>query len=160
MFSPQPFTPILFIILDGLADRPQAVLGGKTPLEAAHTPHLDRLAGLGATGQLIPLAPGVPLESETAHFILFGYPPEQFPGRAAFEAIGRGIQIGAESVILLASFATATLAALRKKIETLYRLRITADYAALPVSLEKAEFGLNVVQELFQLITRHTGRTL
>ena len=52
------------------------------------------------------------------------------------------------------------LAALRKKIETLYRLRITADYAALPVSLEKAEFGLDVVQELFQLITHHTGRTL
>ena len=106
MFSPQSPTPILFIIPDGLADRPQAVLGGKTPLEAAHTPHLDRLAGLGASGQLIPLAPGVPLESEASHFILFGYALEQFPGRAAFEAIGRGLEVGAESVILLASFAT------------------------------------------------------
>src|SRR5262245_608792 len=71
---------ILCLILDGLADRPQATLGGKTPLEAAHTPHLDRLAELGTTGLLIPLALGVPLESEFSHFILFGYPPENFPG--------------------------------------------------------------------------------
>ena len=101
--------PILFIILDGLADRPQAVLGGKTPLESAHTPHLDRLAQLGMNGQLIPLAPGIPLESETSHFLLFGYPLEQFPGRAAFEAIGRGMEVRADSVIVLASFAATTV---------------------------------------------------
>ena len=106
--NPQPPTPILFIILDGLADRPQAVLGGQTPLESAHIPQLDRLAQLGTTGQLIPLALGVPLESETSHFILFGYGLDQFPGRAAFEAIGRGIEVVDESVILLASFATTT----------------------------------------------------
>ncbi len=101
--------PILFIILDGLADRPQPVLNGKTPLEAAHTPHLDQLAALGTTGLLTPLAPGLPLESETSHFILFGYGLEQFPGRAAFEAIGRGLEVPPESVVLLASFAETTV---------------------------------------------------
>ena len=101
--------PILFIILDGLADRPQRVLNGQTPLEAARTPHLDQLATLGTTGLLTPLAPGVPLESETSHFILFGYGLEQFPGRAAFEAIGRGMDVPPESVVLLASFAETTL---------------------------------------------------
>ncbi|MBI3300651.1 MAG: 2,3-bisphosphoglycerate-independent phosphoglycerate mutase [Deltaproteobacteria bacterium] len=104
----QHLTPILLLILDGLADRPQAVLGGKTPLEAARTPHLDRLAELGSNGLLVPLAPGVPLESETSHFILFGYPLEKFPGRAAFEAMGRGFDIPAGTVVLLASFATTT----------------------------------------------------
>ena len=104
-----PALPILFIILDGLADRPQPVLNGKTPLEAAHTPHLDQLAALGTTGLLTPLAPGIPLESETSHFILFGYGLEQFPGRAAFEAIGRGIAVPPESVVLLASFAETTV---------------------------------------------------
>ncbi len=104
-----PSLPILFIILDGLADRPQPVLNGQTPLEAAHTPHLDQLAALGTTGLLTPLAPGVPLESETAHFILFGYGLEQFPGRAAFEAIGRGFEVPHESVVLLASFAETTV---------------------------------------------------
>ncbi len=100
---------ILLLILDGLADRPQQALGGKTPLEAARTPHLDRLAERGTTGLLIPLAPGIPLESEFSHFLLFGYPPEQFPGRATFEAIGRGFDIPDNSVVLLASFATTTV---------------------------------------------------
>lgn len=100
---------ILFLILDGLADRPQRILGGKTPLEAAHTPNVDRLAELGTCGMLIPFAPAIPLESEFAHFILFGYPPAQFPGRAAFEAIGRGFDIPSGSVVLLASFATTTV---------------------------------------------------
>ena len=104
-----PSLPVLFIILDGLADRPQPALNGQTPLEAAHTPHLDQLAALGTTGLLTPLAPGVPLESETAHFILFGYGLEQFPGRAAFEAIGRGFEVPPESVVLLASFAETTV---------------------------------------------------
>ena len=76
----QSLIPILFIILDGLADRPQTVLGGKTPLEAAWTPHLDRLAEVGTNGLLVPFAPGVPLESEFAHFLLFGYPAEKFRG--------------------------------------------------------------------------------
>jgi 2,3-bisphosphoglycerate-independent phosphoglycerate mutase len=100
---------ILFIVLDGLADRPQKALGGKTPLEAAHTANLDRLAELGTTGFLVPLSPGIPLESEFSHFLLFGYPPEKFPGRAAFEAFGRGFAIPPETVVMLASFASTTL---------------------------------------------------
>jgi 2,3-bisphosphoglycerate-independent phosphoglycerate mutase len=107
--NPQSRIRILFVILDGLADRPQKVLGGKTPLEAARTPHLDRLAELGATGLLIPLSPGIPLESEFSHFLLFGNPPEQFPGRAAFEAMGRGFTVPPETVVLLASFASTVV---------------------------------------------------
>jgi len=99
----------LFIILDGLADRPQRLLDGKTPLEAAHTPYLDRLAELGTNGLLVPLAPGIPLESEMAHFLLFGYAVEQFPGRAAFEAIGRGFSLVPDTVVLLASFASTSI---------------------------------------------------
>jgi hypothetical protein len=52
------------------------------------------------------------------------------------------------------------LAALRKRLETLYRLRIAVDYAAASVSHDKAEFGLAVVQEVFDMIARHTGRAL
>ncbi len=110
---------ILLLILDGLADRPQQALGGKTPLEAARTPHLDRLAERGTTGLLIPLAPGIPLESEFSHFLLFGYPPEQFPGRATFEAIGRGFDIPDNNVVLLASFATTTIVEGKVRRETI-----------------------------------------
>lgn len=105
----RPLTPILFIVLDGLADRPQKVLDGKTPLEAARTPHLDRLAELGTNGLLVPLTPGIPLESELSHFLLFGYPLAKFPGRAAFEAIGRGFEVASGTVVLLASFASTSI---------------------------------------------------
>ncbi|NOT55505.1 MAG: 2,3-bisphosphoglycerate-independent phosphoglycerate mutase [Deltaproteobacteria bacterium] len=110
---------ILLLILDGLADRPQQALGGKTPLAAARTPNMDRLAELGTNGLLIPLAPGIPLESEFSHFLLFGYPSEQFPGRAAFEAIGRGFDIPRDNVVLLASFATTTLVEGKVRRETI-----------------------------------------
>jgi uncharacterized protein (UPF0332 family) len=49
------------------------------------------------------------------------------------------------------------LAPMRGKLEALYRLRIAVDYAADSVSLEQAEFGLNVAEELFQVIAQHMG---
>jgi 2,3-bisphosphoglycerate-independent phosphoglycerate mutase len=97
---------IIFLILDGLADRPQRILGWKTPLEAAKTPNLDRLAALGSNGLLDPLGPGVPMGSETAHFLIFGYSLEDFPGRAVIEAMGKNIPIKPGYVLCLASFAT------------------------------------------------------
>ncbi len=97
---------IVFLILDGLGDRPQRMLGSKTPLEAAETPNLDRLAALGSNGLLDPLGPGVPMGSETAHFLIFGYPLEDFPGRAVIEAMGKKIPMKPGDVLCLASFAT------------------------------------------------------
>jgi hypothetical protein len=52
------------------------------------------------------------------------------------------------------------LAALRKRLETLYRLRIAADYAAVSLSYDKAIFGLEVVKEVCEMIARYTGRIL
>jgi uncharacterized protein (UPF0332 family) len=52
------------------------------------------------------------------------------------------------------------LATLRKKLEDLYRLRIAVDYAAASASDTDAKFGLDVVQEVLQTITHHTGWAL
>jgi 2,3-bisphosphoglycerate-independent phosphoglycerate mutase len=79
-------TKVFLLILDGLSDKPSDELAGQTPLEAAYTPHLDTLAAQGINGLLDPIGPGIPLRSETSHFILFGYPLEDFPGRALCEA--------------------------------------------------------------------------
>jgi uncharacterized protein (UPF0332 family) len=54
----------------------------------------------------------------------------------------------------------SALAALRKKLETLYRLRVAVDYAAASVSQAEAEFGLDTVKEMFQVIAHHTGWAL
>jgi len=52
------------------------------------------------------------------------------------------------------------LAALRRKLDELYRLRTVADYDAGPVSDVEAESGLDAVKETLQIIAHHTGWTL
>ena len=52
------------------------------------------------------------------------------------------------------------LAALRKKLEAPYRLRVAVDYAAASASDTQAEFGLEVAKETFQVIAHHTGWAL
>ncbi len=91
----------ILLILDGLGDRASAALSGRTPLEAARTPHLDRLAAMGMTGLLHPWRLGYALPSELAHFLLFGYSWAEFPGRGYLEALGAGIPLGPEEVALL-----------------------------------------------------------
>lgn len=96
---------ILLIILDGLADRPLEELGGQTPLEVARTPNLDKFAELSINGLLHPLAPGIPMPTDVAHYLLFGYPLEQRPGRAVFEATGYGVPFSDDEVLCSTSFA-------------------------------------------------------
>ncbi|MCL4078280.1 alkaline phosphatase family protein [Coriobacteriia bacterium Es71-Z0120] len=97
--------PIVLVVLDGLGDRPHAELDGRTPAEAANTPNLDALARLGRCGSLHPLRPGLAPSSHQAHFALFGYAPEDFPGRGLLEAIGEGLPPDAGEVVLRANLA-------------------------------------------------------
>jgi 2,3-bisphosphoglycerate-independent phosphoglycerate mutase len=97
---------VVLLILDGCADRPWPVLGGRTPLEAAATPNLDRFASLGQTGLLHPLGRGMAPGSEISHFVLFGYPAETYPGRAVFEALGEGMTLTGDEVVFRGLFST------------------------------------------------------
>lgn len=96
----------VLIILDGLGDRTYAQLDNKTPLQFAATPNLDKLAELGMSGLMYPITPGIAPATELVHFVLFGYPLADFPGRAVFEAVGDGFDLNAEDVIVRASFAS------------------------------------------------------
>src|SRR3989304_2630247 len=81
---------ILLILFDGLADRPAPELDGRTPLEAARTPNLDRLATEGMNGLFHPKSPGYPLGSPLALHLMFGYAEEEFPDRGPPLATPRG----------------------------------------------------------------------
>jgi 2,3-diphosphopglycerate-independent phosphoglycerate mutase len=84
----------LLLIGDGMGDRPIAELGHRTPLEAAHTPCMDRLAREGECGLMDPIAPGIRAGSDTAHLALLGYDPYQvYTGRGPFEALGIGMEV-------------------------------------------------------------------
>ena len=88
--------PIVLVLLDGLGDRAHDVLGGRTAGEAAATPNLDALAARGSCGLLYGVGPGRAPSSEVAHWAMLGYRPDEFPGRAVFEALGRGQEVSAE----------------------------------------------------------------
>ncbi|HEX9381209.1 MAG TPA: hypothetical protein VF891_06900 [Gaiellaceae bacterium] len=99
--------PIVVLLLDGLADRAHDTLGGLTGLEAAATPNLDRLCTSGSCGVLYAIGPGRAPSSEVAHWSMLGYRPDEFPGRAVFEALGRGQDASAEHVFAYAALRPA-----------------------------------------------------
>jgi len=82
------------LLIDGMADRPQQVLGGKTPMEAAHTPNLDALFAGGRPGTVLTIPPGLETGSAVANLSLLGYDPaDVYKGRAVIEAAGAGIPV-------------------------------------------------------------------
>jgi 2,3-bisphosphoglycerate-independent phosphoglycerate mutase len=99
--------PIVVLLLDGLADRAHASLGGLTGVEAAATPNLDRLCASGSCGVIYAVGPGRAPSSEVAHWSMLGYRPDEFPGRAVFEALGRGQEVRADHVFAYAALRPA-----------------------------------------------------
>lgn len=92
----------ILLLLDGLGDRSHSLLDGKTPLQAAHTPNLDKIAALGMNGLFHAHLQGTSLPSELAHFLMFGYRLEDFPGRGVVEALGEELDIREGDLALLA----------------------------------------------------------
>lgn len=85
---------VIFVVCDGLGDRPIAKLEGKTPLEAAYTLHLDSIAVKSECGLMYTLGRGVVPGSDTAHLGLFGYNPSvYYSGRGPIEAAGIGLTL-------------------------------------------------------------------
>src|SRR5436190_7610601 len=101
--------PIVVVLLDGVADRAHDVLGGRTGVEAARTPNLDALCASGSCGVIYAVGPGRAPSSEVAHWSLLGYRPDEFPGRAVFEALGRGQDVSDEHVFAYAALRPAEL---------------------------------------------------
>ena len=99
--------PIVLFLLDGLGDRAHDLLGGRTGIEAAQTPNLDRLCATGSCGVLYAVGPGRAPSSEVAHWSMLGYRPDEIPGRAVFEALGRGQDVSAEDVFAYAALRPA-----------------------------------------------------
>lgn len=84
----------IIILGDGMADEPIGALGGKTPMQYAYTPYMDKLAALGVTGQMKTVADGFHPGSEVANMAVLGYDlPKVYEGRGVLEAASIGVTL-------------------------------------------------------------------
>ena len=116
-----------FILLcDGAADEPLKELGGKTPLEYAHTENMDRIAG-GFTGKVRNVPEGMEPASDIANMSILGYDPKKYyTGRAPLELAARNIPLKENDVAYRCNFVT---------IEN----EVMKDYSAGHLSTEESE---------------------
>lgn len=96
---------IIMLVMDGLGGVPGA--GGKTELEAAHTPNMDKLCRDSICGLSTPISPGITPGSGPGHLGLFGYDPLEYQiGRGVLEALGIGLVLTPKSLAARGNFCT------------------------------------------------------
>jgi 2,3-bisphosphoglycerate-independent phosphoglycerate mutase len=99
---------MIYVLLDGVGDLPHPDLDGKTPLEAANTPTLDKIASNGTIGEVISVGKGIAPESDIAVFNMLGYKFKHadYAGRGVIEAIGVGIDFKDGDLALRGNYST------------------------------------------------------
>jgi 2,3-bisphosphoglycerate-independent phosphoglycerate mutase len=108
---PSP-TKIVLLVIDGLGGLPRPETG-KTELETANTPNLDKLAAKGVCGLIDPVSPGITPGSAPGHLALFGYDPVSCNiGRGVLETIGVDFDLQPEDVAARGNFCTIDKAGL------------------------------------------------
>ncbi len=99
----------VIVIPDGCADEPQDTLSGRTPLEVAKTPAMDRVAAQGIVGSANHTPAHLPAGSAVANMSLLGYDPvANFTGRAPIEAAAQGIELGPDDWAVRCNLVTVT----------------------------------------------------
>jgi len=148
----------LFLILDGLGDLPVPELGGRTPLEAAETPRLDRMAATGRCGLVDPIADGVVPNTHTGVGTLLGLYPGQAGrlSRGPVEAAGAGRALRPGEIAFRANLATLERRGDRFWVADRRAGRITGDSAELAASLQDLELG-DGVRATFVPTDQHRG---
>ncbi|HET8760581.1 MAG TPA: cofactor-independent phosphoglycerate mutase [Nitrospiria bacterium] len=98
----------LVLLADGMADLPIPRLQNRTPLDAAKTPNLDRLASDGELGLVRTTPAGATPTSEITNLTIFGYDAKKYPqfGRSPLEAASLGVSVGKDDVVFRCNLVT------------------------------------------------------
>ncbi len=131
----------LVVLCDGMADTPNAALGGKTPMECAHKPNMDALAKNAEVGMCRTVAAGLKPGSDVANLSVMGYDPAVcYTGRSPLEAASIGVDLKPTDVALRCN--TVTLSN-----EENYEDKTMVDYCAGDISTEEAHKIIETVEK-------------
>ena len=104
--SRQSDSKIVLLVIDGLGGLPRPNTG-RTELETAHIPNLDKLSSKGTCGLTDPVSPGITPGSAPGHLALFGYDPVKYlVGRGILEALGIDFNLKKGDVAARGNFCT------------------------------------------------------
>lgn len=117
---------------DGMADLPMKELSGKTPLEVAHKPYMNKLASLGVMGMAKTVYDGMKPGSDVANLCVMGIDPRKsYTGRSPLEAASIGVELEEKDITYRANLVTLSS-------EENYDDRTMCDYSAGEISTEEA----------------------
>ncbi|CDA99432.1 proposed homoserine kinase [Lachnospiraceae bacterium CAG:215] len=132
----------LVMLCDGMADEPLEELGGKTPLEAAATPNMDRLAKVSEIGMVRTVPEGMAPGSDTANLSVIGYDPKcYYTGRSPLEALSIGVDMAPDDVSFRCNVVTLS------EEEEKYEDRKILDHSSDEISTEEAAVLLEALKE-------------
>lgn len=135
----------IIILGDGMADEPIDSLQGKTPLEYAKTPAMDRLAKMSEVGLVHTIPEGMSPGSDTANLSVLGYDPKiYYTGRSPLEALSIGVDMEASDIALRCNLVTLT------ESEEHYEERTIIDHSSGEISTEDAAVLLEAVREALE----------
>ena len=133
----------LVVLYDGMADYPVPALGGKTPMELAKKPLLDKLARFGKVGTVKTVADGLKPGSDIANMSVLGYNPKEcYTGRSPLEAVSIGVDMKDTDIIFRTNLVTLSD-------EENYEDKTMVDYSAGDISTAEAAEIIKSVQEHF-----------
>lgn len=133
----------IVVLCDGMADYPVDALGGKTPMEVAKKPNLDRLARFGETGLVKTVADGLKPGSDVANMSVMGYDPKTcYTGRSPLEAVSIGVNMLDTDIVFRCNLVTLSD-------EENYSDKTMVDYSGGDISTEEAHELIKAVEERF-----------
>ena len=132
----------IVILCDGMADKPLEELGGKTPLEAARTANMDRLAEKAEIGMVRTVPDGMAPGSDTANLSVIGYDPRKYySGRSPLEALSIGAEMGDKDVSFRCNLVTLS------EEENSYEERVILDHSSGEIPTEEAAVLLDALKK-------------
>ncbi len=135
----------IVILGDGMADEPIESLGGKTPIEYAKTPTMDRLAPISELGMAATIPEGMSPGSDTANLAVMGYDPKiYYTGRSPLEALSIGVDMKDDDIAMRTNIVTLS------EEDVPYEQRTIIDHSSDEISTEDAAILLEAVKEAFQ----------